>query len=78
MSPPPILSADISDTWLALLRSIASQREGTQLRKHPSRPAIESRDVNTGAWNVQMLPTSAVEFVSTEERNLAWERLWKL
>lgn len=78
MSPPPITSQDIPDSWLATLRQIASRHEGTVLRKHPTLPRIQSWSVNYNIYVDQMLYSSAMEFVSVEERDLAWQRLWKL
>jgi hypothetical protein len=76
--PPPILASQVSDEWLQILRSIASRHEGHVLRQHPTLPRIQSWAVNYGQWADTLLPTSAIEFVSVEERDECWSRLWKV
>lgn len=72
------MSNDVPDEWLKLLRRIASQREGQQLRPHPTLPMIQSKSVNSGEWCNQMLCGNAMAFVSLEERDKAWGRLWAI
>ncbi len=75
-APPTVASADIPDEWIATLRDIASRREGQQLRPHPTLPMIQSKDVNTGVWCNQMLYGSAMAFMSFEERDIFWKRVY--
>lgn len=74
-SPPPITSAEIPQEWVATIKALAVR--GFEFRKHATMPMLQSRAPG-GQWGNQMLYTSAMSFVSVEERDLFWGRLWAL
>lgn len=73
MTPAPISLDQVPAGWIADRRVVAL-REGHAIRTGAGR-SIEVQSINTGRWHWLTLPTGAIEFTTTAERDTVLAQL---